>query len=86
MAKLTLTAEYDSKETAQSIAEALGPDNGDYVDMTVSGNTITFTMEAASATSLRNTADDLLACLKIAEEASGIVGAAADLDGDSLFE
>ncbi|MGI5965182.1 MAG: KEOPS complex subunit Pcc1 [Candidatus Methanomethylophilaceae archaeon] len=86
MAKLTLTAEYDSEETARSVAEALNPDNGDYVRTDVNGKTVTFFMEAASAASLRNTADDLLACLKIAEEASGIVGTASDFDGDALSE
>ena len=35
---------------------------------------------------MRNTADDLLACIKIAEEASGLVVSAADPDGDSLLE
>ncbi|MDN5357571.1 MAG: KEOPS complex subunit Pcc1 [Candidatus Methanomethylophilaceae archaeon] len=83
MNTLDLRAEYGSPEMAAAIAAALDPDNGTYVDMEVLGNVINFKMEASSAGSLRNTADDLLACLKIAEEASGLVrGPAADLDRD----
>lgn len=87
MNTLDLKVEYGSRETAAAIAAALEPDNGTYVDMKVLENIIYFRMEAQSAGSLRNTADDLLACLKIAEEASGLVrGPAADLDTDSLLE
>ncbi|MGE0015180.1 MAG: KEOPS complex subunit Pcc1 [Candidatus Methanomethylophilaceae archaeon] len=87
MNTLDLRVEYESPETAAAVAAALDPDNGTYVDMEVLENVINFKMEAMSASSLRNTADDLLACLKIAEEASGLVGGpAADLDGDSSSE
>lgn len=87
MNTLDLRVEYGSPETAAAVAAALGPDNGTYVDMEVRENVINFKMEAAAAGSLRNTADDLLACLKIAEEASGLVrGPVADLDGDTSSE
>lgn len=83
MNSLDLRVEYGSPEMAAAIAAALDPDNGTYVYMEVLGNMINFKMEASSAGSLRNTADDLLACLKIAEETSGLVrGSAADLYRD----
>jgi len=87
MNTLDLTSEYDSPEIAEAVAAALDPDNGEYVEMEVREKTIYFKMEAKSAGSLRNTADDLLACLKIAEEASGLIrGSATDFDGDSPTE
>ena len=69
------------------IAAALDPENEEYVEMEVRGKTIYFKMEAKSAGSLRNAADDLLACLKIAEEASGLIRiSASDPDGDPSTE
>lgn len=44
-----------------------------------------FVIESPDAGSMKNSADDLLACLKAAENSAGLVpGAAADLDGDAL--
>ncbi len=87
MNSLDLTSEYESPEIAEAVAAALDPENEEYVKMEVRGKTIYFKMEADSAGSLRNTADDLLSCLKIAEEASGLVGSSAsDFDGDSSLE
>lgn len=87
MNTLDLTSEYDSTEIAEAIAAALYPDNGEYVKMEVRGKIIYFRMEAKSAGSLRNAADDLLACLKIAEEASGLIrGPATDLDSNPSTE
>lgn len=87
MLRLELTIEYPDAETADIILRSVLPDNGDHVDSVISGNKLTFTMSADNAGTLRNTADDLLACVKIAEEASGLVsGSVPDLDGDAFFE
>lgn len=87
MNTLDLTSEYDSREIAEVIAAALYPDNGEYVKMEVREKTIYFKMEAKSAGSLRNAADDLLACLKIAEETSGLIrSSASNPDGNSSTE
>lgn len=87
MNSLELKSEYESPEIAEAVAASLDPENEGFVEMEVRGKTIYFKMEAESAGSLRNTADDLLSCLKIAEEASGLVGStASDSDGDSSFE
>ncbi|MBQ6547364.1 MAG: hypothetical protein IJL79_00285, partial [Candidatus Methanomethylophilaceae archaeon] len=64
----------------------LEPDNKGYVESRIDGNVLFFRIVSDDAGSMRNTADDLLACVKIAEEASGLVVSAADLDGDSLSE
>ncbi len=86
MLELELRLEYDDARTAESVMKAVGPDNGEYVESESSGSTLIFRMKAEDAGSLRNTADDLLVCIKTAEEASGIVTSAADLDSDSLSE
>ncbi len=88
MIMLELRVDYPDRKTAEAVLASVSPDNGDYVKAELLQNTIIFHMEAESAGSLRNTADDLLACIKAAEESSGLVvpGAAADLDGDALLE
>ena len=52
--------------------EALQPDNVGYVESEVRDNVLFFRMSADNAGTLRNTADDLIACLKIAEDAVGM--------------
>ena len=86
MLELELRTEYDEPRVAESIYRALEPDNGGYVESVLEGRTILFRIRAEDAGSKRNTADDLLACLKLAEEASGIVASAAHLDGDPSLE
>ncbi len=87
MLSLVLTLEYPDEKIALNIYNSLEPDNKEYVKSVLDGCKLTLTTEADCAGTLRNAADDLLACIKIAEEASGFVGvSAADFDSDSLFE
>ena len=87
MLELELVLEYQDAKVAKTILDSVLPDNGSHVASVLNGNKITFRMKADNAGTLRNTADDLLACVKIAEEAAGLVsGPASDLDGDSLLE
>lgn len=86
MLELELRLRYDDERTAESVMRAVEPDNEGYVDSELDGKNIVFRMKAEDAGSMRNTADDLLVCIKIAEEASGIVASVADLDGDSFLE
>ncbi|MDD3398373.1 MAG: KEOPS complex subunit Pcc1 [Candidatus Methanomethylophilaceae archaeon] len=87
-ADLRLTVEYDDERTAAMIEESLEPDNEGYLSSQRKGRELTFILSAASAGTLRNTADDLLACLKAAEEtlSLGPSHAVADLDGDAFLE
>ncbi len=86
MLELELRIDYDSDEVARAVFGAVQPDNEGYVDSRIDGRTLFFKIKAEDAGSMRNTADDLLACVKIAEEASGLVVSATDPDGDSLSE
>ena len=72
MLSLELRFEYPDAKTAETVMQSLDPDNGGYVESRLEGSILVFRMEAENAGSLRNTADDLLACIKIAEETSGI--------------
>ena len=72
MLSLELSADYPDEKTARAIMEALQPDNVGYVESEVKDNVLFFRMSADNAGTLRNTADDLIACLKIAEDAVGM--------------
>ncbi len=72
MLSLELRFEYPDAKTAETVMRSLDPDNGGYVESKAEGNFLTFRMEAEDAGSLRNTADDLLACIKIAEDTIGL--------------
>jgi len=85
MLHLELTIEYDNEKTAETVFRSVGPDNDDHVESELKGKTVRFMMKAEGAGTLKNTADDLLACIKLAEETLGLVSC-ADLDSDSLLE
>lgn len=76
--KATLTLDYRSEAEARAVAEALGPDNEGFVDAKVDGKAIRATVMATEASSLRHTLDDFLACVKVAEDAVGMVRSGGD--------
>jgi tRNA threonylcarbamoyladenosine modification (KEOPS) complex Pcc1 subunit len=83
---LELRIRYPDGRTAATVFRALEPDNAGHMDSRIDGNELIFTIAADSAGTLRNSADDLLACVRIAEEALGLSDAVPDLDGDALLE
>lgn len=70
---LELRFPYDDERTARAVLAAVSPENGEYVKSRLEGSTIIYEMEADNAGTLRNTADDLLACIKAAEDSAGLV-------------
>ena len=70
---LELRFPYDDERTAKAVLAAVSPENGGYVSSRLEGSTIIYEMEADNAGTLRNTADDLLACIKAAEDSAGLV-------------
>ena len=87
MITLDLRLEYCDDKTAKAVFDAISPDNEGYVETAIEKNIITLHIRSETAGSLKNTADDLLACIKIAEDSSGLIsGPASDLDGDTFFE
>lgn len=73
MLNLEVRFTYTDALTAESVLAAVSPENGEYVKADLEGSTIVFTMRADNAGTLRNTADDLMACVKVAEESSGLI-------------
>lgn len=86
MLYLEMKFEYDDERTAESVMRSVEPDNAGYVESELVGKAIIYKIKAEDAGSMRNTADDLLVCIKIAEEALGLVVSRPDLDSDSLGE
>ncbi len=80
--RLSIEARYGSEKVAESVYLAIGPDNAGYVKSTLGGDTIMFEMEADNVGTLRNTADDLLVCLRAAEATAGL----AVRSGDETLE
>ncbi len=72
MLSLEMRFEYPDAKTAETVMRSLDPDNGEYVDSRIEGSVLVFSMRSDSAGSLRNTADDLLACIKTVEETIGV--------------
>jgi tRNA threonylcarbamoyladenosine modification (KEOPS) complex Pcc1 subunit len=70
--RAVLTLEYVSEDEAKAVAGALHPDNEDYVKTTLEGGVLKAVVSSDSASGLRHTLDDFLACLKVAEDAVGI--------------
>ena len=66
--------EYQDERTARAVLEALGPENEGYVESALEGSSIVFRAAADSAGTMRNTADDLMACIKAAEDSIGAAG------------
>ena len=64
----TLEIELPDEETARNIAKALELDNAGYIETEIRGKTIIAKAEAQDIMTLRNTIDDYLACLTIAQK------------------
>ncbi len=64
----TLEIELPDEATAQNIAKSLELDNAGYIETRVEGNTIFAKAEADDIMALRNTIDDYLACLTVAQK------------------
>ncbi len=73
MLNLEVRFTYADVNTAESILAAVSPENGEYVNADLECSTLIFTMQADNAGTLRNTADDLMACIKVAEESVGLI-------------
>lgn len=72
MISLSLEIEYPDETTAKAVMDSLGPDNTGYVGSELRGSKLVFIISSESAGTLRNTADDLMACIKTAEESVGV--------------
>ena len=87
MMRMTIESEYPDAGSAETIYRSIVPDDDSYVTTRIDGNKVIFEFKADNAGQMRSAMDDVLACVKISEEASGRGSVAApDFDGDSLLE
>ena len=64
----TIEIEYESEAEASSVARAIELDNAGYVKTEVHGNTLLLKTSAESTGSMLHTLEDLLACVKVADQ------------------
>jgi tRNA threonylcarbamoyladenosine modification (KEOPS) complex Pcc1 subunit len=60
--------DLESEDQARAIMKAIELDNGPYAKASVDGRTIRLECEARSMPSMLHTLEDLLACIRVAEE------------------
>jgi tRNA threonylcarbamoyladenosine modification (KEOPS) complex Pcc1 subunit len=60
--------EFPDEKTARNIAKALELDNAGFIETRVTGRTLFVTASADNVMSLRNTLDDYLACVTVAQK------------------
>ena len=68
----TLELEYDSNNRAELILDSIVQDNGEFVQANVQGNKLVLVSRAESERTLLNTLEDLLSCVRLAEEMAGL--------------
>lgn len=66
---MRLRAACDRPAAARALRDAVGADTPEFVHLAVRGSDLEVRLTAATAASARATLDDLLACLKAAEQA-----------------
>jgi len=72
---MTLRLEHSSEEEARAVLAAIEPDNGPHCSASLDGRAVVITAESDKPMSLVHTAEDLLACVKAAQQAAAIKGA-----------
>lgn len=63
-----MVLEYESHERAKMVADSLAPDNEDYLEMEVDGDSIICKTASEDNMSLLHTLDDFLSCVSVAEK------------------
>jgi tRNA threonylcarbamoyladenosine modification (KEOPS) complex Pcc1 subunit len=78
-----IVLEYGSEQQARNVARSISLDNGRYATAEVEGGRLVITASAASAPSMLHTLEDLMSCLKVADQlvAGSELDTLADLDG-----
>lgn len=64
-----IVLEYDDERDAIAVLEAISPDNAPYVEARREGRKVIISSRSDTSPQMLHTMEDLLACLKVAEEA-----------------
>ncbi len=70
--------DYRNAEEAEKVARSISLDNGNYAQAEVCGNRLTLRASAASAASMLHTLEDLLSCVKVADEMMKSIAGSGD--------
>jgi hypothetical protein len=76
--------EYESERQARNVASAISLDNGEYASAEVVGRRLIITSKAPSAPSMLHTIEDLMGCLKVADQV--VKGEADQSELDALSD
>ncbi len=60
--------DYKTHEEAEKVARSISLDNGQYAQAEIRGTILLLSASAASAPSMLHTLEDLLSCVKVADE------------------
>lgn len=60
--------DYESEEEAKNVARSITLDNGKYADSEVLGTKLIIRASASSTPSMLHTIEDILACVKVADQ------------------
>lgn len=63
-----LAFEYENEDYAKNIAQSISLDNGKFAEAEVRDRELIITIKSHSAPSMLNTLEDLLSCLRVAEQ------------------
>lgn len=63
-----IVLEYDDERDAIAVMEAISPDNAPYAEATRDGRRVTIRSRSDACPQMLHTMEDLLSCLKVAEE------------------
>lgn len=66
---VTIELDYDSEAEAAAVLEAITPDNAPYAEAERRGRTVIVRASSRTPAQMLHTTEDLLACVKVAEEA-----------------
>lgn len=65
--KCEIRLQYSDEDSAKAVLGSVNVDNGSFVESEIKGNIVVFRAESESPMSLSHTLNDLLACVKVAE-------------------
>ena len=68
--KIELHFDFESEDIANSVIMATGPENKGWVETDVDGRTVRAIIKAPNLGSLREAAEDFMACVSVAERIS----------------
>ena len=68
--KIELQLDFESKDVANSVVIATEPENKGWVETKVEGNCVNAVIKAKDIGSLRETFEDFMACVSVAEKVS----------------